>query len=88
MSLLVLHGVYNLISQMPGYQQENKTRVKQSYNTSILVLDITQQGLQMQTKREPEGSHQVNSKNTRQFNIIYSGLIDWMDCMHALKNDI
>ena len=63
--VLVLLGVYNFISQMWYYQQENKTPVKQSYKYRHYCDRHHVTRLLIQIKRQPMGSHQVNSKTTR-----------------------
>ena len=60
-----------------------------STNTVIIVPDIYkycyhctwQHIIRLQTKRQPQGSHHVNSKKTRQFNKVWSGFTNWMDCV-------
>jgi hypothetical protein len=44
--------------------------------------------LQIQTKRQSQGSLQVNSKKTRQFYIIWSGMINWVDCIHIRYDNV
>jgi hypothetical protein len=53
-------------------------------NTFIIVSDITWNGYKY--KHQPQGSHQVNTKNIRLFYIILNGLTNWMNCIHVLEN--
>ena len=55
-----------------GYKQDNKTQVMQSYKYHFVQHDSTR--LQIQTKTQAQGSHHVNNKKTRQFNLVWTGM--------------
>ena len=64
--VLVLLGVYNLITEMRDYQHINKTRGQQSYKNRHDCDRHHMPRLQIQIKRKSKGSHPKNSKTTRQ----------------------
>jgi hypothetical protein len=59
---------------MWGYQQGNKTRVKESYKYRRHCAQYHMTWLQIQTKIQSGCFQNVNSQTTRQFNILWSGL--------------